>query len=110
MRLIFLHFKRSVLKGFCSCKQGRTHTVTEMICASLEFAMRSMRGGFIFRNRGPSLKAHHGQHLASMMVAFYACENSLQQSRALTWSTWLQDIHSVWERRGSVSHGKGAEV
>jgi hypothetical protein len=24
--------------------------------------MRSMRGGFIFRNQGPSLKVHHGQH------------------------------------------------
>jgi hypothetical protein len=29
-------------------------------------SMRSMRGGFIFRNRGPSLKVYHGQHLASM--------------------------------------------
>jgi hypothetical protein len=29
-------------------------------------SMRSMRGGFIFRNRGPSLKVHHGQHLTSM--------------------------------------------
>ncbi len=32
----------------------------------LEVSMRPMRGGFIFRNRGPSLKVHHGQHLASM--------------------------------------------
>jgi hypothetical protein len=24
-------------------------------------SMRSMRGGIIFRNRGPSLKVHHGQ-------------------------------------------------
>ncbi len=29
-------------------------------------SMRSMRGGFIFRNRGPSLKVHHCQHLASV--------------------------------------------
>ncbi len=29
-------------------------------------SMRSMCGGFIFCNRGPSLKVHHGQHLASM--------------------------------------------
>jgi hypothetical protein len=29
-------------------------------------SMRSMRGGIIFRNRGPSLKVHHGQCLASM--------------------------------------------
>jgi hypothetical protein len=29
-------------------------------------SMRSMRGGFIFRNRGPSLKVHHGQCLTSM--------------------------------------------
>jgi hypothetical protein len=28
--------------------------------------MRSMRGGFVFRNRRPSLKAHHGQCLTSM--------------------------------------------
>jgi hypothetical protein len=28
--------------------------------------MRSVRGGFIFRNRGPSLKVHHGQCLTSM--------------------------------------------
>ena len=26
-------------------------------------SMRSMRGGFIFRNGGPSLKVHHGQCL-----------------------------------------------
>ncbi len=31
-------------------------------------SMRSMRGGFIFRNRGPSLEVHHGQHLASMSL------------------------------------------
>jgi hypothetical protein len=30
--------------------------------------MRSMRGGLIFRNRGPSLKVHHGQCLTSMYV------------------------------------------
>jgi hypothetical protein len=29
-------------------------------------SMRSMRGEFIFRNRGPSLKVHHCQHLASV--------------------------------------------
>jgi hypothetical protein len=29
-------------------------------------SMRSMRGGFIFHNRGPSLKVHHCQHLASV--------------------------------------------
>jgi hypothetical protein len=29
-------------------------------------SMRSMRGGFIFRNWGPSLKVHHCQHLASV--------------------------------------------
>jgi hypothetical protein len=29
-------------------------------------SMRSMRGGFIFHNRGPSLKVHHGQCLTSM--------------------------------------------
>jgi hypothetical protein len=29
-------------------------------------SMRSMRGGFIFRSRGPSLKVHHGQCLTSM--------------------------------------------
>jgi hypothetical protein len=28
--------------------------------------VRSMRGGFIFRNRGPSLKVHRGQCLKSM--------------------------------------------
>jgi hypothetical protein len=33
-------------------------------------SMRSMRGGFIFRNRGPSLKVHPCQHLAS---AFCVC-------------------------------------
>ncbi len=30
-------------------------------------SMRSMRGGFIFRNRGPSLKVHHCQCLTSML-------------------------------------------
>ncbi len=29
-------------------------------------SMRSMRGVFIFRNRGPSLKVHPFQHLASV--------------------------------------------
>ncbi len=29
-------------------------------------SMRSMRGGFIFRNGGPSLKVHHCQRLASV--------------------------------------------
>jgi hypothetical protein len=29
-------------------------------------SMRSMRGGIIFRNRGPSLKVHHGQCLTRM--------------------------------------------
>ncbi len=29
-------------------------------------SMRSMRGGFIFRSQGPSLKVHHSQYLASM--------------------------------------------
>jgi hypothetical protein len=31
-------------------------------------SMRSMRGGFIFRNRGPSLKVHRGQCLTSMTL------------------------------------------
>jgi hypothetical protein len=37
--------------------------------SKLEYAMRSMRsmrGGFIFRSRGPSLKVHHGQCLTSV--------------------------------------------
>jgi hypothetical protein len=38
---------------------------TLRLCISMR-SMRSMRGGFIFRNRGPSLKVHHGQHFASM--------------------------------------------
>ncbi len=29
-------------------------------------SMRSMRGGFIFRSQGPSLKVHHGQYRTSM--------------------------------------------
>ncbi len=29
-------------------------------------SMRSMRGGFVFRNQGPSLKVHRGQCLTSM--------------------------------------------
>jgi hypothetical protein len=38
----------------------------EILCVS----MHSMRGAFIFRNRGPSLEVHHGQCLtvASMSV------------------------------------------
>ncbi len=31
-------------------------------------SMRSMRGGFILRNRGPSLEVHHGQCLTSMTM------------------------------------------
>jgi hypothetical protein len=30
--------------------------------------MRSMRGGFIFGTRGPSLKMHHGQYFTSMTM------------------------------------------
>ncbi len=29
--------------------------------------MRSMRGGFIFRNQGPSLKVHHGFRIGKHM-------------------------------------------
>ncbi len=32
-------------------------------------SMRSMRGGFIFRSLGPSLKVHHGQRLTSVHPA-----------------------------------------
>jgi hypothetical protein len=39
-------------------------------------SMRSMRGGFIFRNRGPSLKVHHCQHLAS--VTKHVCYHLLR--------------------------------
>jgi hypothetical protein len=34
--------------------------------ASAMHSMRSMRGEFFFRNRGPSVKVHHGQCLTSM--------------------------------------------
>jgi hypothetical protein len=33
-------------------------------------SMRSMRGGFIFRNRGPSLKVHHCHAQAGLAFAF----------------------------------------
>jgi hypothetical protein len=36
-------------------------------CMSASYShLRSMRGGFIFRNQGPSLKVHHGQCVTSM--------------------------------------------
>jgi hypothetical protein len=43
-------------------KHAKVQTVTLFVTMR---SMCSMRGGFIFRNRGPSLKVHHCQHLAS---------------------------------------------
>ncbi len=48
------HAKGSVRNTWILCMHFRT------------YSMRSIRGGFIFRNRGPSLKVHNCQCLTSM--------------------------------------------
>ncbi len=53
-------------------------------------SMRSMRGGFIFRNRGPSLKVHHCQHLASVTKHDTGVIGGLQSSRSRAFESSLR--------------------
>ena len=68
-RLNGVHVSQAGLSRSRSCPSPRS------VCADSKWesspmrsmhSMRSMRGGFIFRNWGPSLKVHDGQCLASM--------------------------------------------
>jgi hypothetical protein len=67
----------TVTETVCMCAAGMFNSFVCMyvsksmhvcICLNSLRSMRSMRsvssmrGGFIFLNRGPSLKIHHGQH------------------------------------------------
>jgi hypothetical protein len=68
-------------------------------------SMRSMRGGFIFRNRGPSLKVHHGQCLTSMTSCSgpnEMCVTVLELSLNLKGLKPLQRIQ-LCEKRQQVS-------
>ena len=44
----------------------RTHSKWHQWSTVTQCSIRSMRGGIVFRNRGPSLKVHHGQCPTSM--------------------------------------------
>jgi hypothetical protein len=80
-------------------------------------SMRSMRGGFIFRNRGPSLKVtvvHHGQYLTSMTKhdsggspPGAACDSMNYFSPALVLQADSADSHTL-KGRSSEAGGTAA--
>jgi hypothetical protein len=51
---------------------------------------RSMRGGFIFRSRGPSLKVHHSQYLARLSRVIHGL------SGFPTVTPWHSNVPGLW--------------
>ncbi len=60
-------FQRTEAQNY-ALYQGHGHGHGHGVFILATSSMRSIRGGFIFRNRGPSLKVHHGQCLTSMTI------------------------------------------